>query len=270
MIVMFKAEGSMKQLKDYNRVFGLIGYPLSHSFSKKYFSQKFEQEDILDAFYELFPIAEIEAFPALLNDNPNLRGLNVTIPYKQAVLPYLDELSEGAAAVGAVNTIRVAKGKLKGFNTDVIGFKSSLQNWLNEERGNRKELRALILGTGGAAKAVAYVLNSMEIPFQWVSRNSGAERLSYQEITNEVIAAHQLVINTTPLGMSPNYSEKPELPYHAITEDHFLYDLVYNPDITAFMQAGIDQGAKVKNGLEMLHGQAEAAWSIWNEEEGEK
>ncbi|MCR9102216.1 MAG: shikimate dehydrogenase [bacterium] len=253
----------MKPLDNYERLFGLIGYPLSHSFSKKYFSEKFAKAGIADACYELFPLPEIGALPELLQQHPNLAGLNVTIPYKQAVLPYLDKLSEGAAAVGAVNTIRCSGDQLEGFNTDVVGFETSLCSWLEATRGGWSGLKALVLGTGGAAKAVAFVLSRLEIPFQMVSRTPGNGRLSYEQVTPEVAAIHELLINTTPLGMSPNTASKPELPYHALGSSHYLYDLVYNPASTAFMKSGLQQGAKAMNGLEMLHGQAEAAWTIW-------
>ncbi|WP_282779014.1 shikimate dehydrogenase family protein [Phaeodactylibacter xiamenensis] len=260
----------MKPLNEYERLFGLIGYPLSHSFSKQYFSEKFAKADITDACYELFPIRKIEALPELLQEHPNLVGLNVTIPYKQAVLPYLDKLSEGAAAVGAVNTIRRSGDQLEGFNTDVVGFETSLCSWLEATRGSWSNLRALVLGTGGAAKAVAFVLGRLEIPFKMVSRTPGNHRLSYEQVTPEMIAAHELLINTTPLGMSPHTAGKPELPYHALGSSHYLYDLVYNPASTAFMELGLKQGAKAMNGLQMLHGQAEAAWAIWTERDIKK
>lgn len=260
----------MKPLDEYERLFGLIGYPLSHSFSKKYFSEKFAKAGLTNACYELFPIPEIEALPELLEQHPNLVGLNVTIPYKQAVLPYLDKLSEGAAAVGAVNTIRCSGDQLEGFNTDVVGFETSLCSWLEAKRGGWSGLKALVLGTGGAAKAVAFVLDRLEIPFKMVSRTPGDDRLSYEQLTPEVATAHELLINTTPLGMSPNTASKPELPYEAIGETHFLYDLVYNPASTAFMESGLQQGAKAMNGLQMLYGQAEAAWTIWTREDIKK
>ncbi len=260
----------MKPLNEYERLFGLIGYPLSHSFSKKYFSEKFAKAGITDACYELFPIPKIEALPELLQQHPNLVGLNVTIPYKQAVLPYLDKLSEGAAAVGAVNTIRCSGDQLEGFNTDVVGFETSLCSWLEATRGGWSGLKALVLGTGGAAKAVAFVLGRLEIPFKMVSRAPGKDRLSYGQVTPEVVAVHKLLINTTPLGMSPSTSSKPKLPYHALGSSHYLYDLVYNPASTAFMELGLKQGAKAMNGLQMLHGQAEAAWVIWTERDIKK
>lgn len=261
----------MGALTHLERLFGLIGYPLSHSFSKKYFSEKFEREGIVDAGYELFPLPRIEELPGLLRQHPNLIGLNVTIPYKQVVLPYLDEVSEGASAVGAVNTIlRTTTGKLKGYNTDVIGFETSLCSWLEKNRGGWSDMHALVLGTGGAAKAVAFVLDKINIPMQAVSRSPGNGQLSYAQVSPEVLAQNHLIINTTPLGMSPNVKSKPDLPYTTLSEAHFLYDLVYNPGTTAFMEAGSTQGAKVKNGLDMLYGQAEAAWSIWTDRQAEK
>ncbi len=254
----------MRQLSDYPRLFGLIGYPLSHSFSKRYFTEKFRKAGIDDARYELFPIAEIENLPALLGQYPNLAGLNVTIPYKQAVLPFLDRLDKGAAAVGAVNTIHFDSGERVGYNTDVVGFERSLLAWIGEERHRADGFRALVLGTGGAAKAVGYVLRQLGIPYHLVSRRSGPGRLAYPEVSGTVLKAHPLVINTTPLGMAPKTAGCPDLPYSALGAQHFLYDLVYNPEMTTFMKRGLAQGARVKNGLDMLYGQAEQAWSIWS------
>lgn len=254
----------MNQLSNYRRLFGLIGCPLSHSFSKRYFREKFRKSGIEDAYYELFPIPTIEELPALIARHSNLVGLNVTIPYKQAVLPFLDRLDEGAREVGAVNTIHLVNGGQVGYNTDVLGFERSLLEWLGEERYQEKSFRALVLGTGGAAKAVAYVLRRLGISYQLVSRTSGQGRLSYREVTDAMLEAHALVVNTTPLGMAPNTAACPDLPYRSLGAHHFLYDLVYNPEITTFMKRGLAQGAKVKNGLDMLYGQAEEAWSIWS------
>lgn len=246
-------------------LFGLIGFPLSHSFSKRYFTGKFQRERITNAYYELFPIAEIGQLPRLLSRYPNLRGLNVTIPYKQAVIPYLDQLDEGAAEIGAVNTIYVTQAqKLIGYNTDLYGFENSLYAWLLNERKGTSRLQALILGTGGAAKAVAYALKRLEIPCQMVSRKPQAGQLGYDELP---LAEAHLVINTTPLGMSPNTGQCPPLNYNELGPQHYLYDLVYNPEETLFMQKGAEQGAKVKNGMEMLIGQAEKAWQIWQSDE---
>lgn len=244
------------------RKFGLIGYPLSHSFSKKYFTNKFEKESITDAEYELFPIETIEELPKLIADNPDLVGLNVTIPYKEHVIPLLDALEPKAEAIGAVNTIKIEDGKLIGYNTDYHGFKNSLIKFIG---ANELPSKALILGTGGASKAVKATLEDLNIQFQFVSREPTVDQLSYQSFSSSNhFQASLLIVNTTPLGMSPNEANLPDLPYDQLSQEHFLYDLVYNPLKTAFMQKGIDAKCWVKNGLEMLHGQAEAAWKIWN------
>lgn len=244
------------------RKFGLIGYPLSHSFSKKYFTNKFEKESITDAEYELFPIETIEELPKLIADNPDLVGLNVTIPYKEHVIPLLDALEPKAEAIGAVNTIKIEDGKLIGYNTDYHGFKNSLIKFIG---ANELPSKALILGTGGASKAVKATLEDLNIQFQFVSREPTVDQLSYQSFSSSNhFQASLLIVNTTPLGMSPNEAGLPDLPYDQLSQEHFLYDLVYNPLKTAFMQKGIDAKCWVKNGLEMLHGQAEAAWKIWN------
>ena len=245
------------------RKFGLIGYPLAHSFSKKYFSDKFEKEGIEDAEYDLFEIDSIVKLPTILEGNPNLKGLNVTIPYKEQVMDYLDEVDTVAYEIGAVNTIKVHDNKLFGYNTDYYGFKESLLKFIGP---NDMPEKALILGTGGASKAVEHVLKDLHIDYQFVSRNSGEGQLSYESLTqNSPLTTHHLVVNTTPLGTYPNTDRLPDLPYEQLTQDHFLFDLVYNPLITSFMQKGIDAKCWVKNGLEMLHGQAEAAWEIWNQ-----
>ena len=244
---------------------GLIGYPLSHSFSKKYFSDKFEKEGITDFHYELYPLEQITDLPQLL-DAPAIKGINVTIPYKQAVLPYLDELDEAAAAVGAVNTILKKDGKVKGYNTDIYGFEISLLGQLSTATIPITEIQALILGTGGAAKAVRYVLEKLGIFHQFVSRRKQKDYLTYDSLTPTKFKQYQLVINTTPLGMSPNYESCPDLPYEATTDQHFFYDLVYNPAETLFLKKGAQQGASIKNGHEMLILQAEKAWSIWTME----
>lgn len=244
----------MKQL-------GLIGYPLNHSFSKAYFSNKFQKEEITDFSYQLFPLEEITAFPALMESHPDLVGLNVTIPYKEQVIPYLDELDESASVIGAVNVIKIVEGKKTGYNSDYYGFRKSLENFLPDNF----DRKALILGTGGASKAVKFALEKMEIGFQVVSRSS-EKGLTYNSLLKEpeLLDGFHLIINTTPLGTYPSVNEKPDLPFHQLNKNHFLYDLVYNPEETAFMKAGIAQGAKVKNGYEMLVEQAEKAWEIWN------
>ena len=239
--------------------YGLIGKKLGHSFSQKYFTEKFEAEGIEGCEYSLFELGHIEEVKDLLQ-KPNLAGLNVTIPYKQEVIPYLDELDETAQAVGAVNVIKpLGHNKWKGFNSDCLGFRDSLLPWLPNSYP-----KALVLGTGGASKAVCYVLEEAGIDYKVVSRNPEEGQLSYAELTKTHAEEYKLWINTTPLGMFPKVEAKPDLPYEALGEENYLYDLVYNPDITAFMHEGADRGAKVQNGLPMLHGQAEAAWAIWN------
>ncbi len=242
------------------RKYGLIGKKLGHSFSKTYFTEKFEKENIPKSSYDLFELATIAEFPKLLSRQVDLRGLNVTIPYKQAVIPYLTELSEIAQRIGAVNVIKLEKnGNLTGHNSDYFGFIESLMGFI----GDRQDLKALVLGTGGASKAVCVALDDVGIEFSTVSRDTSKADFTYAEITSEVIKSNQLIINTTPLGMSPNTEEAPKIPYSAVSEKHFLFDLVYNPTETKFMKLGSEQGAKVKNGLEMLHLQAEKAWLIW-------
>ncbi|MGK0363782.1 MAG: shikimate dehydrogenase [Saprospiraceae bacterium] len=240
--------------------YGLIGYPLSHSFSKKYFSDKFELEGIENHSYSLFPLERIDDLTMLLESLSDLKGLNVTIPYKEYVLDFLDEIDDAAANIGAVNTIRITAGKLKGYNTDVYGFEISLLKLL----GNAKIENALILGTGGAAKACAYVLKKLKIPFKYVSRRKKKEQLTYSDLSREVIDTHQLIINTTPLGMSPKVHSCPDIPYYNLSAKHYLYDLVYNPEESEFLKRGKERGVAIKNGLEMLHLQAEKAWEIWN------
>ncbi|MCP4439416.1 MAG: shikimate dehydrogenase [Aureispira sp.] len=241
------------------RTFGLIGRKLSHSFSPKYFAQKFNKEGILNTEYLAFPLTTIEEFPVLFQKQENLVGLNVTIPYKTTVIPFLDKVDCAASEIGAVNTIRLHNGELHGFNTDVYGFEQSLQPLLKPYHQ-----KALVLGTGGAAKAVCYVLQQLNIPFKLVSRNPHASQLSYQIISPQLLEEYLLVINTTPLGMYPNINEAPSLPYLSVGNKHLFYDLVYNPQKTLFLQRAEAQGATIKNGLEMLHLQAEKAWQIWN------
>ena len=240
------------------KTLGLIGFPLSHSFSKKYFSEKFEREHIEGWQYELFPLERIGELPDLLARNPSIVGLNVTIPYKEAVIPYLDMVDE-SATFGAVNTIKIENGQLHGFNTDVYGFEVSLKPLLKAHH-----TAALVLGTGGAAKAVVSVLERLGIAHRYVSRTPHEEQFSYQNINKNVLDEYSLIVNTTPLGMYPKAAVCPDLPYEKLTKKHLLYDLVYNPDVTTFLKNGKKRGAAIKNGLEMLHLQAERAWSIWN------
>ncbi len=241
------------------RLYGLIGYPLSHSFSKNFFSKKFEKEGLSDCEYELFPMRSLDELSALLRSQPELQGLNVTIPHKENIIPHLDEIDEAAQEIGAVNTIRISSGRLKGFNTDVFGFEKSLPDVFPEG------MQALVLGTGGAAKAVAFVLKKRSIPFRMASRQPQNEELGYAEITPALLAQYRLVVNATPLGMFPNVNECPPLPYGAIHGKHWFYDLIYNPERTLFLKKAGDRGAQIFNGLEMLRLQAEQAWSIWNE-----
>ncbi len=235
--------------------FGIIGYPLEHSFSAKYFNEKFVRETI-DARYQLYPLQTIEQFTDLCKIYAFV-GLNVTCPYKEAIIPYLDALDDTAAQIGAVNVIRFYDGKKIGYNTDAIGFKNSLQPLLQLHH-----TRALVLGTGGAAKAVWYGLQRLQIPFTCVSRNSN-KGISYESLTQEIILDHPLIINCTPLGMYPTISTLPKIPYGYLTTQHLLYDVVYNPEKTLFLQQGEAHGTQIQNGLPMLLGQAEAAWKIW-------
>ena len=243
------------------RTFGLIGRSLSHSFSQTYFTQKFYRLGLDTYRYELFELASAHELPTLFARYPDLAGLNVTIPYKEQVWPYLTDTAPSAALVGAVNVIEIrADGSLIGHNTDYVGFRESLRTFY-PTRG--AAARALILGTGGAAKAVAVALRELDIAYWLVSRDALSPHLTYAELTPEVLAAHSLIINTTPLGTYPNVAASPPLPYAALTPQHYLFDLVYNPSETQFMQRGREAGAQVKNGFDMLERQAEAAWAIW-------
>ena len=242
--------------------YGLLGYPLGHSFSRNYFNQKFEAERI-DAEYLNFEIPEIKEIKNVIKENPELNGLNVTIPYKEQVIPYLDDLDEDARLIGAVNVIKFSKGlfgkvKLKGYNSDIIGFKQSIEPLLKEH--HRK---ALILGTGGASKAVFQGLKQLGVASTFVSRKAKEYCITYEEITPKVMEQYTVIVNTTPLGMYPNVNACPDIPYDLLTSDHLLYDLLYNPDETLFMRKGKEKGAVVKNGLEMLLLQAFAAWESW-------
>ena len=245
--------------------YGLIGYPLGHSFSKNFFNEKFENEDI-NAQYLNFELPSIDSLPEIIDMNPELKGLNVTIPYKEKVISFLDYISPDARAIGAVNVIRVThKGKnvvLRGYNSDVIGFTKSIEPLL--ERFHRK---ALILGTGGASKAVNYGLKSLGLETVFVSRFKRPGTIQYEEITPEVIKEYNVIVNCTPVGMYPKVETCPRLPYEAMDSHTLLYDLIYNPDETLFLHNGAIHGATVKNGLEMLLLQAFASWEFWNGKE---
>lgn len=245
--------------------YGLIGYPLSHSFSKKYFTEKFEKENISDSEYLAFPIEKIELLPQLIKDNPTLKGLSVTIPYKESVIPFLDELDETAKKIGAVNCIKISNGRLIGYNTDAFGFRQSIKPFLESHHE-----RALIIGTGGASKAVEYVLKEIGIDCFFVTRKKSNNQqpttnnfFAYDEVNEHMLNAFKLIVNATPLGMFPNVDASPSIPYQFITSSHLLYDLVYNPAETEFLKKGKTKGAAIVNGFSMLQHQAEEAWRIW-------
>lgn len=242
-------------------LFGLLGRNISYSFSSGYFKEKFADLELANHQYQNFDLPAIEEFSMLLKEQENLCGMNVTIPYKQEVIPFLDEINSEAKEIGAVNTIKfLENGKIKGFNTDVFGFLNSLKPLLEKHH-----TKALILGTGGASKAVAFALQKLQIDFKFVSRNpSEANEISYTELSEEIITAHRIIINCTPLGTFPETELCPKIPYQFITSKHLLYDLIYNPSVTTFLQNGKNNGAKIKNGLEMLQLQAEKSWEIWN------
>jgi len=239
--------------------FGLVGRNISYSFSQGYFTQKFKTLGLAHHTYENFDLQNIAEIQSLFKNTEDLKGLNVTIPYKEEVIPYLNSLSKKAKKIGAVNTIKFSKKGLKGFNTDVYGFKKSIAPFLKAH--HRK---ALILGTGGASKAVAFVFEELGIDYKFVSRKAAPERFSYSDINEEILSTYSVLVNCTPLGTFPNIDDRPELPYRYLTEKHLLFDLIYNPEKTAFLKAGEKRGATILNGLKMLELQAEKAWRIWN------
>ena len=244
------------------REFGLIGYPLSHSFSKKYFAEKFAKEGIENAVYDNYAIDHIGILPSLFDMNPTLIGLNVTIPYKESVMDYLDELADDAREIGAVNTIkRYPNGKLKGFNSDIYGFGETLNRFIDRH----EDPGVLILGTGGASKAVNYVCKSLGFQVKLVSRTGSDQVLSYEQLDAKTMQKHLLIVNTTPLGMHPKVDEYPSIPFDLLSPKHQLLDLIYNPAQTTFLTMGLERGCRVKNGLEMLILQAEKSWRIWND-----
>ncbi len=242
--------------------YGLIGYPLSHSFSQRYFSEKFVKESIEGAVYENYSIPKIDELKGILEHQQDICGFNVTIPYKKEVLAFLSASSKVVKEIGACNCVKVENGKLTGHNTDVVGFEQSLLPYLKDHHRN-----ALILGTGGAAAAVAYVLDQRSISFQYVSRKKAATSLTYEELDEVVMSTHTLIINTTPLGMSPLVDEYPPVPYQWMNQQHHCFDLIYNPVETLFLQKAKATGATTQNGAEMLVIQAEESWRIWNEGE---
>ena len=246
------------------RLFGLIGYPLAHSFSARYFAEKFAKERISETDYRLFPIEDISQIHSLISKNPDLEGFNVTIPHKISILPYLDKISPEAAEVGAVNCVKISRNStgihLIGYNTDVFGFRESLIPFLKQHHIN-----ALVLGTGGASKAVCYSLNSLDINYTLVSRSPDKSViLHYNQITESIIHENPLIINTTPIGQFPDIEACPDIPYQFLSNKHLLFDLIYNPVQTRFLKNGLDYGASILNGHQMLKLQAEKSWEIWN------
>ncbi len=246
------------------RGYGLIGYPLTHSFSKQYFTRKFARESLFDCYYENFPIESIDQLPDLINRHADLEGLNVTIPYKEKIIALLDKLDEESHAIGAVNTVKIIRSqetyRLNGYNTDAYGFYTSIKPVLKSWHKN-----ALILGTGGASKAVAFALKKLNISMTFVSRHPHQQdHISYPELSGGMLSDYQIIVNTSPLGMYPNTGSFPGIPYQDLSPRHILYDLIYNPEETLFLKKGKSMGAAVMNGLEMLHLQAERAWEIWN------
>jgi len=249
-----------------SRIYGLIGRPLSHSFSQKYFQEKFNREKLTNVKYLNFDISNIRQLTSLIAEHPDLQGLNVTIPYKEQVLPYLNGISTDAKTIGAVNTISISRQqgqvKLYGDNTDVIGFEESLLNLVPQEFLSKVE--ALILGTGGASKAVQFVFSKIGIPYRLVSNSKYPGSLSYEDLNDSILKQKLLIINTTPIGMYPKVDQAPKLKYEDLGRAHYLFDLIYNPERTMFLKHGMAAGSKIMNGKPMLIAQAEAAWSIWN------
>lgn len=244
------------------RLYGLVGHPLEHSFSKNYFNEKFEKEQ-LDCQYLNFDLKDLTELPDLLHTHPELKGFNVTAPYKEIIIPYLDEYDAEINEIKSVNTVLINEyQKLKGFNTDIIGFKITIENLLKYNK--TKDYNTLILGTGGASKAVQWVLKKSGIPFKLVSRTASRGDITYQQVTQETLEKFNIIINATPVGLYPNVDAAPALPYEALTSNHCLIDLNYNPQETLFLRYGKEKGAITCNGLPMLYAQAEASWRIWN------
>jgi len=239
--------------------FGLVGKNISYSFSKGYFGKKFSDLELQNHSYENFDLENISDLPATLKEDNNIKGLNVTIPYKQKIIPYLDELDTNAEIIGAVNTIRFTSRGLKGYNTDAYGFQKAIKPYLKKE-----DTKALILGTGGASKAIAFVFNELGIKHTYVSRHPKKNQYSYLDLDQKILDEYSVIINCTPLGTYPNIKQKPNIPYQYITTKHLLFDLIYNPEKTAFLIAGEKKGAAISNGHKMLVFQAEKAWEIWN------
>lgn len=242
-----------------SKLYGLIGYPLGHSFSKDYFTQKFQKEGLQDAAFEKFSIPNISLFPEIVKSNTNLKGLAVTIPYKETVMQYLDKISPMALEVGAVNCIKFSNGFSEGFNTDAFGFEKSFTKLLKPHHTH-----ALVLGTGGAAKAVQYALQKLKIEYINISRKALGNAITYKDIDAKLLEKYKIIINCTPVGMQPNDADCPKIPYEYLTSDHYLFDLIYKPAETQFLRLGKEKGATVLNGYDMLIYQAEENWKIWN------
>ena len=249
-------------------LYGLIGFPLTHSFSKRFFTDKFIREGIKESSYDLYEMQTLDKLPDLLKAKQDLRGLNVTIPFKKDVIAYLDDLDDSSAErIGAVNTIKIfADGSTKGFNTDYYGFRQSMTEWLDRRGETSSNFKALVLGNGGAAKAVQVALQDLHVEYKLVSRQEADDSLLYQDLNEEIMDSHRLIINTTPLGTFPNVEGCPSIPFEFVTKNHYLYDLVYNPAETTFLKNGVAKGAVIQNGLKMLELQAEKAWDIWTSE----
>lgn len=241
--------------------YGLIGYPLSHSFSQKYFTEKFQREDIANAVFNAFPIPSIDDLPQLLKTHPLLKGFCITIPYKRDIIKYLTHTTAAVNAMNACNCVCIKEGKLYGYNTDVTGFELSFIKQLKPHH-----TKALILGTGGGASAVEYVLSKLNIAYRFVSRSKADNVFGYDELSENIIKDYTVIINCTPLGMYPNVNDAPSIPYHLFTPQHYLFDLVYNPSKTKFLSLGEEHGAAIQNGYEMLVLQAEENWKLWNED----
>lgn len=249
----------MEKTDDKHYRFGLLGKNISYSFSRGYFTKKFSELGLANHSYENFDLEDISKVTEIIQNTKNLSGLNVTIPYKQDIIPYLNELEPSAMEIGAVNTIKISRTGLKGYNTDVYGFQKSIEPYLK----NHHE-KALVLGTGGASKAVAYVLDQLKIDVTFVSRTAKNNGFTYENLDQSIMEGYNIVINCSPLGTYPNVTDKPKIPYRYLNQKHLLFDLIYNPEKTAFLVHGEAQGATIVNGLRMLELQAEKAWEIWN------
>ncbi|MDA0277979.1 MAG: shikimate dehydrogenase [Bacteroidetes bacterium] len=244
---------------DRKNKYGLLGKDIAYSFSENYFAEKFKQLNLEGYTYDNFDLQDLSSFKEILSETKNLNGMNVTIPYKESVIPFLTTLDPTAAAIGAVNTIKFTEEGTIGYNTDVIGFKNAIETLIMPHHK-----KALILGTGGASKAVAHVFKDLEIPFLYVSRRSKEGQISYKELTKEMLQEHQIIVNCTPIGTFPEVDQKPNIDYDQLGAAHIAFDLIYNPEVTAFLNEAKKRGAKIKNGYEMLVGQAEASWEIWH------